>query len=188
MIKIIKDSLKDKRGNGFVWACVVLLVLLIVFFGLSEDARNHMTTRGVRQGLESVATTIATNNYDEIYRSEREGYFSAYTIDDKKTNKWEEKIENDNLDEYLETALGVQKKGSKYVKETPSGQVEFELTDVEVNIVNPNFAPSDEDKNKETFTVEITSDLKIYPMFKLGDGDEIIEVKVGAKSGYIPKF
>lgn len=188
MIKIIKDSLKDKRGNGFVWACVVLLVILIVFFGLSEDARNHMTTRGVRQGLESVATTIATNNYDEIYRSEREGYFSAYTIDDKKTNKWEEKIENDKLDEYLETALGVQKKGSKYVKETPSGQVEFELTDVEVNIVNPNFAPSDKEKNKETFTVEITSDLKIYPMFKLGEGDEIIEVKVGAKSGYIPKF
>lgn len=188
MIRIIKNNLKDKSGNGFVWACVVLLVIIIVLFGLSEDARNHMTARSVRQGLESVATTIATNNFDEIYRSEREGYFSAYTIDDKKTNKWFEKIENDNLEDHLEVALGVQKKGNKYIKKTPSGKLEFELRNVEVNIVNPNFAPSDEDKNKETFTVEITSDLTIYPMFKLGDGSEIIKVKVGAKSGYIPKF
>lgn len=187
MIKRIQSSLKDKSGSGYIWACVVLLVILIVFFGISEDARNHMTTRGVRQGLESVATTITTNNYDEIYRSEREGYFSAYTIDDK-TDKWEEKIEKESLDDYLEETLGVQKKGSTYVKETASGKTEFILSDVEVNINNPNFAPNEGEKNKETFTVEITSNLEIHPMFKLGDGDEIIKVRVGAKSGYIPKF
>lgn len=186
MMKVVSKSINNKDGSGMILSCILVLVLMILFLGISEQARNFMTARSARDGLESISTTIATNNFDEVYRSQREGYFSAYTLNT--IDNWEEEIENSNLDNYLENILGVKKQGNVFIKEVKDGNVDFTLSNVKVNINNPNLAPSDTEKNKDEFSVEITADLEIYPMFSIFGNKEVIKVSIGAESGYIPKF
>lgn len=185
---MIVEKLKDKSGMGKILGCVILLVLLIIFLAISENTRNYMTATGCRNGLESTATSIATNNNDEIYRCQREGYFSAYTIKDTGDDTWSEKYEEGDLAKLLESNLGVKKSGSKYIKKTAYGRTDFILSDVKVKISNPGIAPSEDDKNKETFNVEITAKVKIYPMFKIFGNEKVIDINTGARTGYIAKF
>lgn len=190
MINLTRKKLTEKSGMGKILGCVIVLVLLIIFLAISEHTRNNMTARSARNGLESAATTISTNNFDEIYRCQREGYFSTYSIGEEgKDDSWTELFESDEkLDEILQNNLGVIKQGNKYIKKTLSGKTDFELSNVDVKIKNPELAPDDDSKNKQTFNVEITAKLSIYPMFKIFGNDEVIDVNIGAKSGYTPKF
>lgn len=188
MLKLISNKLNDKSGMGKILGCILLLVLLIIFLAISENTKNYMTATGCRNGLESTATSIATNNFDETYRCARNGYFAAYTIKDTGDDTWSEKYEEGDLEKLLETNLGVKKSGSKYIKKTSYGRTDFILSDVKVKISNPGIAPSEDDKNKETFNVEITAKLSIYPMFEIFGNKEVIDVNIGAKSGYTPKF
>lgn len=183
---MILKSINNKKGNGLILSCVLVLVFMMIFVVISEHARTYMTTRSARDGLESIATTIATNNYDEIYQAQREGYFSANILNSK--DNWEEDIDNSNMDEYLNEVLGLNKENNIYVKKDKNQKIDFQLSNIKVNINNPSLAPQETEKNKEKFTVEITGDLEINKMFSLFTDNENIKVKVGAKVGYIPKF
>ena len=90
MLNKIKKSLKNNDGNGLIWGVVIVLILLILFTSVSEYVRNNIILNGTRDALESIATDIATENYNEIYPNARQGYFGSYQISNN--DKWEEKI------------------------------------------------------------------------------------------------
>ena len=81
---MIKEIIKDKKGNGLILSCIVVLALSIIFFFIAEHSRTQMTISSVRDGLESVATNISTNNCDSIYQSQREGYFTSNILENDK--------------------------------------------------------------------------------------------------------
>ncbi len=187
MLNKIKKSLKSNDGNGLIWGVVIVLILLIIFTSVSEYIRNNIILNGTRDALESIATDIATENYNEIYPNARQGYFASYQISN--TDKWEEKIDKSNIDKQLKDLLGVEKEGkkidksnidkqlkdllgvekegNKYVKRYKSnGKVEYTLSNLKLKIDNPRIAPTT-DKNKEKFIVEITSDIELDRLYNI---------------------
>lgn len=187
MIKFIRKSVNNKSGMGKVLACVMVLILLIIFLVVCENARNYMTVVGCRNAVESLATSIANNNYNETYRCRRNGYSGAYAIDDKK-DSWSEDIEQRDIYEFLEGSLGAKKQGNSVVKNTSDGKTEFILSDIKVKVENPGFAPDKDKRNENTFIVEVTAKLEVYPMFKIFNNDDVIKMNIGSKSGYVPKY
>lgn len=182
---MIKDLIKDKKANGLILSCVVILALAIIFFAMSEYSRTQMTVSSVRSGLESVATNISTNNADYIYQSQREGYFSSNVLEQ---DRWQPKFDKSNLSKFINETLGAKKEGNSYIKRNKEGEVDFKLSNVQVNITNPNLAPSDSEKNKSTFKVTVTGDLEVHKMFSVFSKSKNIVVKVGSTVGYTPKF
>ncbi len=186
MLNKIKKSLKSNDGNGLIWGVVIVLILLIIFTSVSEYIRNNTILNGTRDALESIATDIATENYNEIYPNARQGYFASYQISN--TDKWEEKIDKSNIDKQLKDLLGVEKEGNKYVKRYKSnGKVEYTLSNLKLKIDNPRIAPTT-DKNKEKFIVEITSDIELDRLYNIFYDVDKVKTKIGAKVGYIPKY
>lgn len=182
---MIKNIIKDKRGNGLILSCVIVLALSIIFFFIAEHSRTEMTVSSVRDGLESVATNISTNNCDSIYQSQREGYFTSNVLEN---DKWQPKIDKSNLDKFIKETLGAKKEGSVYIKRNKEGEVDFKLSDIKVNIINPKLAPNNEEKNKSTFTVEVIGNLEVHKMFSIFSDTKNVKVNVGSKVRYMPKF
>ena len=174
---MIKNIIKDKRGNGLILSCVIVLVLSIIFFFIAEHSRTEMTVSSVRDGLESVATNISTNNCDSIYQSQREGYFTSNVLEN---DKWQPKIDKSNLDKFIKETLGAKKEGSVYIKRNKEGEVDFKLSDIKVNIINPKLAPNNEEKNKSTFTVEVIGNLEVHKMFSIFSDTKNVKVNVGS--------
>lgn len=177
--------INNNKGSGLILSCVLVLVFAMFIFVMCEESRSQMTASGVRDGLESVATNISILNSDSIYQSQREGYFTSNVLEN---DKWKPHIDIENLDKFMEENLGTKKENNVYVKRNKDGKVDFKLADVKVNVTNPNLAPNEKEKNKSTFTVEITGDLEINKMFSVVSNSKNIKVNVGSKVGYMPKF
>lgn len=182
---MIKEIIKDKKGNGTILAAIIVIVLAMTFFYIADYSRTQMTISSVRDGLESVATNISTNNCDSIYQSQREGYFTSNVLEN---DKWEPKIDKSNLEKFIKETLKAKKEGNVYVKRNKDGGVDFKLSDVKANVINPKLAPNDSEKNKSTFTVEVTGNVEVNKMFSIVSDSKNVKVNVGSKVGYIPKF
>lgn len=182
---MIKELIKDKKGSGYILSAVIVIVLAMIFFFIAEDSRTQMTISSVRDGLESIATNISTNNEDFIYQSQREGYFTSNVLEN---DKWQPKIDKSNLDKFIKETLGASKEGNSYVKKNKEGKVDFKLSNVQVNITNPKLAPSDSEKNKSTFTVEVKGNVEVNKMFSIVSDSKNVKTCVGSKVGYMPKF
>lgn len=177
-------SLKNNEGNGLILGIVMILILLMTFTVVSEYLRNNIILNGVRDGLESVATNIATENYDKIYPNFRQGYSGAYQLSN--IDKWQEKIDEGNIEIELNKLLGLKKEGNIYVKRFDNdNRIEYKLSNLKINIKNPTLAP--QVKNDEKFTIEITADIELERMFNIFEVDKL-KTKLGAKVMYIPKY
>ena len=177
--------INNNKGSGLILSCVLVLVFAMFIFVMCEESRSQMTASGVRDGLESVATNISILNSDSIYQSQREGYFTSNVLEN---DRWQPKIDTSNLDKYMRETLGVKKENNTYVKKDRNGKVDFKLSNVKVNVINPKLAPNEKEKNKSTFTVEVKGDLEINKMFSVVSNSKNIKVNVGSKVGYMPKF
>lgn len=183
---ILNKSLKNNDGNGLILGIVIILILLMIFTVVSEYLRNNIILNGVRDGLESIATNIATENYNEIYPNIRQGYSGAYKLSN--TNKWQEHIDNGNIDKELNRLLGVKKEGNIYVKRFDNdNSIEYKLFNLKVNINNPKLAPEDGNKNKEKFTVEVVADIELERINNIFEVNKV-KTRLGAKVMYIPRY
>ena len=182
---MIKTIINNKKANGYIISCVVILILSMIGLTMFEFSRNKMTTSSVRDGLESIATNICTDNADSIYPSQREGYFTSNVLIN---DRWQPKIDKSNLDKFMRETLATRKEGASYVKRNNEGGIDFKLSNVNIDIINPNLAPNNYEKNKLTFRVQITADLEINKMFNIVSNSKNIKLKVGSQVGYIPKF
>ena len=182
--KLIRN-IKNKNGNGMIFSCVLVLVFIMIFTVMLEHSKTYMLTESIRDGMESAVTSVATNNCNKVYSSQREGYFTNYEYD---ANSWQKSVENTNLDNYLSESLGVKKESNTYVKRSKDGEKEFELTNVQLNVTSPEIAPTEKNKNKETFNIELVGNVKIYKSFASFLTDKETNVTLGAKAGYMPKF
>lgn len=168
--------LKNKDGNVAIQAVVVMLVLLLLFSVISEYLRLHIIAKGVRDSVQSAVISVATQNYDEVYNGLREGYSGGYALYD---DSWVSRIDEGAVMNELTMLLGLSF-GQKYV----GGELEYELSDLEVNILNVPLAPS---SNNDRFEAEVYVTLSVPISFGWEEVPPmVIQLKVNA--GYTPKF
>lgn len=172
MIKL----LKNKDGNVAIQAVVVILVLLLLFSVISEYLRLQIIAKGVRDAVQSSVISVATQNYDEVYNGLREGYSGGYALYD---DSWVSRIDEGVVMNELTLLLGLSF-GKKYA----GGELEYELSELEVNILNAPLAPS---SNSERFESEVYVTLTVPTSF----GWEYVppmKIQLKVNAAYTPKF
>ena len=172
MIKL----LKNKDGNMAIQAVVVVLVLLLIFSVISEYLRLQIIAKGVRDAVQSSVISVATQNYDDVYNGLREGYSGGYAL---YGDSWMTQIDEGAVMSELSVLLGLHF-GQKFT----GGEVEYTISDIDVNVINTPFAPSG---NSDRFEAEVFLTLTVPASFGWDHVPPmVIEMKVNA--GYTPKF
>lgn len=169
-------TLKNNDGNVAIQAVIVLLVLLLTFSVVGEYLRLQIITKGVRDAVQSSVISVATQNYDDVYTGLREGYSGSYSLYD---DNWISRIDEGAVMNELTLLLGLSY-GQKYT----GGELESELTDLDVNILNAPLAPS---SNNDRFEVEVFVTLTVTTAFGW-EHVPSMEIKLKLNAGYTPNF
>lgn len=182
-IEIIKERvLKNKKGNGVIYACIIVLLLMLLFSTLSEYLRLQMIAKGVRNALQTSIISVATQNYDDIYNGIREGYSGGYKLNN---SRWEKSIDIGNVYYHLDNTLGLRNDGSHHIK-ISNGKTEFSLSNLNIKIINSPLAPT-----KYNTQNNFKAEGKILLEVPLGFGWGMLppmKINLKVTSGYISKF
>ena len=178
----MKKIIKNNDGSSAIWITAVIFFLLVVLATSFEYIRLNIIAKGTRDAMQTVITQSCTANYDKLYNGLREGYSGGYKLD---KNQWGENIDNGNIESLINKQLGTQKSGSGYVKHNED-KVEFEISDLSVEMTNTPFAPNDsEDVPKFTGTAEYTLTV---PLSFGWQNLPPMKIHMKAVSGYTAKF
>lgn len=181
MILKIKLILKNKKGNGAVFACFIVLSLMLVTTVVCEYLRQKTIVEDVRDGLQAAVTATVTDNYDDVYNGVRQGYTGGYEL--SSSNNWRSKIDTGNIYIELDNRLGLEEKGVYHVKRA-GYDIEYKISNLNVQIQNNPLAPEDTEVNKFLITGNVRLEIPI------GFGWDMIEplkINLEFKSGYTEK-
>ncbi len=177
----IRKILRSKKGQGFPLTIAIVLVLIILFTGISEYLRLMIVAQGVRDALQDAVIATVTQNYDEVYHGIREGYSGGYqpVADD-----FEESLDYGNIYGRLADTLGLEYTGT-YEKRTNNNELEFAVYDLDVDVSNAPLATSD--SATQRFEIDSYITLEVPVSF----GGELLPsmtIRLKTTAGYIPKF
>jgi uncharacterized protein (UPF0333 family) len=175
-------KLLNNKGNFSIPAIFIALFILLVTFGVFEYFRVQIIAKGTRDAMQTVITQSCTENYDKLYNGLREGYSGGYQLD---KNQWTENMDNGNIESLINKQLGTQKSGNGFIKYIDD-KVEFEISDLSVEMTNTPFAPNNtKDLPKFTGTAEYTLTV---PLSFGWQGLPPMKIHMKAVSGYTAKF
>ena len=178
----MKKIIKNNDGSSAIWITAVIFFLLVVLATGFEYIRLNIIAKGTRDAMQTVITQSCTANYDKLYNGLREGYSGGYQLD---KDKWTENIDNGDVDNLVSKQLGTQKNGNGFVKYLDD-KIEFEISDLSVEMTNTPFAPNDtEDVSKFTGTAEYTLTV---PLSFGWQNLPSMKIHMKAVSGYTAKF
>ena len=171
--------MKNKQGNAVIMACVVVLIMMLLFTVMAEYLRLEIIAKGVRDGVQSSVISVVTNNWDNNYNGLRQGYAGGYVFSG---SDWETDIDKGVVYSDLASLLGLQRKGGEYIKYA-SAEEEYSAYNLAIDVTNTPIRGNKDD--------EFSADIYITLRIPLGFGwghlpDLIIRPKVKAK--FIPKF
>ena len=81
MIKQLRQRLLSKKGFSYVFVCVLFLIIMIITAIFIEVIRLNTICTNVRNKFEDSLVAIATENYDKLFATAREGYTASYTYE-----------------------------------------------------------------------------------------------------------
>ena len=171
------SKLKNKDGNAVMIACVIVICLLLLFAVLSEYLRLQIIAKGVRDAVQSSIISVAIQNYDDVYNGLREGYSGGYELDSN--GNWKSKVDEGAILSNLSDVLGL-RNGEKYL----GSQLEYTISNLDINILNTPLAPSG---NSKKFEAEAWLTLEVPLSFGWNKLPPL-KIRMKVNAGYTPKF
>ena len=182
MEKLLKP-LKNNRGNGYPLAVAIVLVLVMIFTGISEYFRLMVVASGVRDALQDAVIATVTENYDDVYHGVREGYSGGYQ---PMADDFEESLDYGDIYDKMDTILGLQTQNGYHVKTSgDTTEMQFRIWNLQVDIENAPLATGD--RAGDRFKVDSTIMLEVPVSF----GGKLLppmRIKVKNSAGYTPIF
>lgn len=175
----MEKLIRNNEGNAVLWACVVILVMMLMFTAVAEYMRLQTIAKGVSDGVQSSVISVVTNNWDNNYNGLRQGYAGGYILDG---THWGTDIDEGAVYSDLSNLLSLQKEGSRYIKYTGQ-EVEYSVSNLNVDVTNTPLRGNENDE----FSADVHITLRVPLSFGWGHlPDMTIQLKVKAK--FIPKF
>ena len=178
----IKRILKSKKANSYPLAIAIALAIVIISCGAFEYMRLMLIAQGVRDGVQSAIISVATENYDDVYAALREGYSGGYVYGGSGFN---EQLDLGDVYGRLDSLMGLNREGAYHVKYVGS-EMEYRLSNLNINIINAPFAPSNRDAAQK-FLAEATIHLEVPLSFGWSSLPSM-KITLKCKAGYTPKF
>ena len=173
----MKNILKNKEGNAVLYACVIVICLLLLFSVISEYLRLQIIAKGVRDAVQSSVISVAIENYDDVYNGLREGYSGGYELDYK--DEWHARVDTGSVLLNLSNSLGLIG-GRKY----SDSRLEYTISELEINIINTALAPT---ANSQKFESEVWLTLQV-PLSFGWEHLPPLKIRMKVNAGYTPKF
>lgn len=177
---IIKQILKDKKGNGMPLAAAVTLVLLLIILMISQYVQLLIVSAGVKDALQKAVISVVNDNYADVYHAVREGYAGGYQ---PSGGNFIASVDEGDVYRRLEDLLGLQASRNGYSYINSKGKMEYQLSDLNVSVSNTPLASGNKTEFIVTGQVELQMPLsfvsKIIPNMKI-----ILHMK----AAYTPKF
>jgi len=178
----LKQILRDRRGEGALYAVIAVLAVLLLATAVWEYSRLFIIAGGVRDAVQSSIISVATTNYDEVYNGLREGYSGGYTLYGA---SWDQTMDTGDIYGQLDRTLSLSRQGGRHVKFS-GDTLEYAVWGLNVDIINAPFAPSNPDsagKFLAKATIELEAPLSFGWAFL-----PPMRVTLHVKAGYTPKF
>jgi len=179
----LKQVLHSKKANSYPLAICIALAIVIIACGAFEYMRLMLIAQGVRDGVQEAIISVSTGNYSDVYASIREGYSGGYVNNGSGFN---EQINRGDVYARLSGLLGLRRVGGQYVKYVDGDVVEYRLYNLNVNVINAPFAPSNRDAAQK-FLAEATINLEVPLSFGWSNLPPM-RITLKVKAGWTPKF
>ena len=161
----MKKAIKNSQGSAYFDLMIFLLLFLMIGGIVMEVLRIENQARQIRIGAEAAITALATDYWDEVFKSTREGYSGAV-------------FERERVKEEISEVLGLNVQGEK---ETEGGYF-YRLNDVEIEEVNTLFR----DRSQ---VLKIKGKIKVQiPWRAVIAGIPDLELTLNIESAYQMKF
>jgi len=180
MMKIV-NFMNEKKGLSSLWAIVICIVIILISTAIYEYMRLMIIASGVRNAMQSAIISTATANYDDTYASLREGHSGGYRFNG---DGWSEQLDLGDINARLESLLGLRRDGAHRIKYS-GNDLEFRVSNLNVNIINAPFAPSNPDSPQ--FLVEATIRLEVPLSFGWSNLPPMT-INVRCRAGYTAMF
>ena len=125
--------LKDRKGNMMPLVVAVTICMLIIILGVAEYMSLVITAAGIKDAMESAVISTVNDNYNEVYHSVREGYAAGYEPDD---TGFAASVDHGDIYGRMCFLLGLEEDGNSYVRYNNSGELEYRLKNLSVDIHN----------------------------------------------------
>ena len=178
----IKRIMRCKKAKSYPLTIAIVLSIIIIACAGFEYMRLMLIAQGVRDGVQSSIISVSTGNYSDVYASIREGYSGGYVNDG---GGFSEQMNTGDVYSRLSSLLGLKREGGNYVKYS-GDTVEYKLSNLNVNVVNAPFAPSDRD-SAQKFQAEATIQLEVPLSFGWGHLPPM-RITLNVKAAWMPKF
>lgn len=176
----LKEIMRNSSGDGFPLTASVTLVLLMVMLLIIQYARLMITASGIKDALQEAVISTVNDNYADVYHAVREGYAAGY----QPTGEgFEESYQYGNIYGRLDNLLGLQQDGEYHVRITESGDVEYRIRNLQVQIRNNGLASGVTTNFEATATVDLEVPIR-FIQYILPD----MRIQIRTKAAYTPKF
>lgn len=171
----MKKAIKNNQGSAYFDLMIFLLLFLMIGGIVMEVLRIENQARQIRIGAEAAITALATDYWDEVFKSTREGYSGAYQ---RGASGWQAVFERERVKEEISEVLGLNVQGEK---ETEGGYF-YRLNDVEIEEVNTLF-------REKSQVLKIKGKIKVQiPWRAVIAGIPDLELTLNIESAYQMKF
>ena len=114
-------------------AVAAAIAMLLIILGVSEYMRLVITAAGIKDAMESAVVSVVNDNYNEVYHGVREGYAAGYEPDD---TGFTASVDHRDIYGRMCFLLGLEEDGNSYVRYNNSGELEYRLKNLSVDIHN----------------------------------------------------
>lgn len=171
----MKKIIQSNRGSAYFDLMIFLIIFLMLGGIVMETLRIENQARQIKTGAEAAITALATDYWDEVFKSTREGYSGAYQ---RGVIGWQEVFENERVREEISEVLGLNEQGEK---EATEGYF-YRLNEVSIEEVNTLFR----DKSQ---VLKIKGKLKVQiPWRAVIAGIPDLELTLKIEGAYQMKF
>ena len=122
-------------------AVAATIAMLFIILGVSEYMRLVITAAGIKDAMESAVVSVVNDNYNEVYHGVREGYAAGYEPDD---TGFAASVDHGDIYGRMCFLLGLEEDGNSYVRYNNSGELEYRLKNLSVDIHNTALASREE--------------------------------------------
>ena len=178
--KKIAGLIMNRQAQGYPLAAAVTLGLLMLLLVVTQYARMLIIASGVKDALQEAVISTVNDNYADVYHAVREGYAAGYQ---PSGGDFLESYRYGDVYKRLDGLLGLAEDGGFHAHYSDSGEMEYRISALNVEISNGGLASGETDSFEAAATV-----LLEVPVSFLQKELPDMSITIRTKAAYTPKF
>lgn len=181
MIKVIKNKLRERNGNMYIFASVIIIIIFMFTYLFSLYFELKVISKGIRDAVQISTIKTITHNYSNVFRGTRQGYATGHKPLGEE--EWQEVIDYGRIYEEVGSLLNLKEEDGQYIKYTDDDKIEYKIHSLNVNVDNIQIGSLN---TIDKFNADVSVKLEVPQSFLGINGN--LKLTLNLKAGYVNKF